>query len=192
MDERQGSCHLPGQVCPLAVSKSREASNPMFCHRRHLEIREVSTGWLAWKSFSNSPQPRLKAADSLKGFINLKALLIIYPKRFTRVWIIELMLSQAKGILRFYYRDGIFSQITFSNMCHHLRTTNPWEKWGGFIRRWLTFKEVATELQIPLKSIYGYHYKGIGPKVSKYGRHLRVLETDFIAWQEERAITGKL
>ena len=144
------------------------------------------------KSYKWVVKNSLLARCSRTKVKNSEAVLKHFRKRFSRLSIIELRLSQAKGILRFYYRDYIFDQITFSNMCHHLRTTNPWEKWGGFIRRWLTFKEVATELQIPLKSIYGYHYKGIGPKVSKYGRHLRVLETDFIAWQEERAITGKL
>ncbi len=56
------------------------------------------------------------------------------------------------------------------------------------MRKWLTFKEVAHELQIPLKSIYYYHYQGTGPKTSRYGRHLRVLEKDLIAWQKERVV----
>lgn len=57
------------------------------------------------------------------------------------------------------------------------------------MRKWLTFKEVAHELQIPLKSLYYYHYQGNGPKTSRYGRHLRVLEEDLITWQKEQVVT---
>ncbi len=53
------------------------------------------------------------------------------------------------------------------------------------MRKWLTFKEVASELQIPLKSLYFYHYQGKGPNYSQYGKHLRVLEEDLIAWEKE-------
>ncbi len=56
------------------------------------------------------------------------------------------------------------------------------------MRNWLTFKEVANELKIPLKSFYHYHYQGMGPKTSRYGRHLRVLETDLITWQQDRTV----
>jgi len=72
-----------------------------------------------------------------------------------------------------------------------MRTTHPCEKRGTRIRNWLTFKEISLELKIPLKSIYGYHYRGIGPKACKYGKHLRVLEEDFIKWQEERTLHSK-
>jgi predicted DNA-binding transcriptional regulator AlpA len=56
------------------------------------------------------------------------------------------------------------------------------------MRRWLTFKEVAEELQIPLKSFYQYHYLGTGPKTHRFGKHLRVLESDLIAWEEESSL----
>ena len=60
------------------------------------------------------------------------------------------------------------------------------------MRNWLTFKEVADELKIPLKTIYGYHYRGLGPKVTRFGRHLRVLETDLLEWQKESVINNNL
>jgi hypothetical protein len=44
--------------------------------------------------------------------------------------------------------------------------------------RWYTFKEISNELGIPIKSIYFYHERGDGPRVYKFGKHLRVLETD--------------
>lgn len=52
------------------------------------------------------------------------------------------------------------------------------------MRNWLTFQEVAAEIRIPLKTLYRYHYTGTGPKASRFGRHLRVLESDLIEWQE--------
>jgi hypothetical protein len=56
------------------------------------------------------------------------------------------------------------------------------------MRKWLSFKEVAEELQIPLKSLYQYHHNGQGPKTSRFGKHLRVLESDLIAWEEESSL----
>lgn len=49
--------------------------------------------------------------------------------------------------------------------------------------KWFTFQELADELKIPVKSLYFYHEKGEGPKVHKFGKHLRVLESDFISWR---------
>ena len=69
-----------------------------------------------------------------------------------------------------------------------LGNTQPCQKRGKSVRNWLTFKEVANELKIPLKSFYHYHYQGMGPKTSRYGRHLRVLETDLITWQQDRTV----
>ena len=54
--------------------------------------------------------------------------------------------------------------------------------------RWYTFEEISDELGIPIKSIYFYHERGDGPRVHKFGKHLRVLETDFLMWQENQLI----
>jgi predicted DNA-binding transcriptional regulator AlpA len=54
--------------------------------------------------------------------------------------------------------------------------------------RYYTFEQIAQQLGIPLKSIYFYHKRGVGPRVHKFGKHLRVLESDFIQWQEKQLI----
>lgn len=56
------------------------------------------------------------------------------------------------------------------------------------MRKWLTFTDVAEELGIPVKSLYLYHYRGDGPLVHRYGRHLRILESDLLKWHEENVI----
>ena len=57
--------------------------------------------------------------------------------------------------------------------------------------RWYTFEEVAIELAIPLKSIYYYHEQGVGPKVHKFGKHLRVADIHLRDWQDQHQITKK-
>ena len=52
--------------------------------------------------------------------------------------------------------------------------------------RWYSFEEIAHELSIPLKSIYHYHERGDGPRVYKFGKHLRVQESDFRTWKEQQ------
>lgn len=56
------------------------------------------------------------------------------------------------------------------------------------MQNFLTFKEMAEILQIPVQSIYLYHYRGEGPTVHKFGKHLRVLEEDFSQWQEKKLL----
>ena len=45
--------------------------------------------------------------------------------------------------------------------------------------RWYNFKEISIQLGIPVKSIYFYHERGDGPRVHKFGRHLRVLDMTY-------------
>ena len=54
--------------------------------------------------------------------------------------------------------------------------------------RWYTFEEISNELAIPIKSIYFYHERGDGPRVYRFGKHLRVKEVDFLAWQENQLL----
>jgi predicted DNA-binding transcriptional regulator AlpA len=54
--------------------------------------------------------------------------------------------------------------------------------------RYYTFEQIADLLGIPLKTIYFYHNRGDGPQVHKFGKHLRVLESDFIQWQEQQLL----
>lgn len=55
--------------------------------------------------------------------------------------------------------------------------------------RWYTFEGIAEELEIPLKTIYFYHERGDGPRVYKFGKHLRVLDEDFLAWKQDQLLT---
>ena len=54
--------------------------------------------------------------------------------------------------------------------------------------RWYTFEEISIQLGIPVKSIYFYHERGDGPRVHKFGRHLRVLDADLLQWQENQLV----
>jgi len=54
--------------------------------------------------------------------------------------------------------------------------------------RWYTFEEISNELAIPIKSIYFYHERGDGPRVYRFGKHLRVLDEDFSQWQESNLL----
>lgn len=53
---------------------------------------------------------------------------------------------------------------------------------------WYTFEEISTQLGIPIKSIYFYHERGDGPRVHKFGKHLRVSEADLLIWQKNQLI----
>jgi hypothetical protein len=55
--------------------------------------------------------------------------------------------------------------------------------------RWYTLEAIALELDIPLKTIYFYHKNGSGPQVYKFGKHLRVLEEDFLKWKKDQLLT---
>ncbi|MEU5440110.1 helix-turn-helix transcriptional regulator [Streptomyces griseofuscus] len=42
--------------------------------------------------------------------------------------------------------------------------------------------EVASYLGVPVKTLYQWKYRGIGPNVHKVGRHLRYRWTEVDAW----------
>jgi excisionase family DNA binding protein len=54
-------------------------------------------------------------------------------------------------------------------------------------REWLTPQELATELQLPLKTIYAWRHSGTGPRGHRIGKHLRFRRSDFEAWLAARA-----
>ena len=54
--------------------------------------------------------------------------------------------------------------------------------------RWYTFEEISDELGISIKSIYFYHERGDGPRVHKFGKHLRVLDVDLLQRQENQLV----
>lgn len=54
------------------------------------------------------------------------------------------------------------------------------------LSRLLTVRELADLLQVPVKTIYTWRYKGIGPPAVPLGRYLRFRATDVAAWLDAR------
>lgn len=46
--------------------------------------------------------------------------------------------------------------------------------------------EVARRLDIPKKTLYGWRYKGIGPRSHRVGKHLRYRWSDVLAWLDQQ------
>ncbi len=46
----------------------------------------------------------------------------------------------------------------------------------------VSIDEVARRLDIPKKTLYGWRYKGIGPRSHRVGKHLRYRWSDVLAW----------
>ena len=46
----------------------------------------------------------------------------------------------------------------------------------------LTVDEVAARLQVPKATLYGWRYKGSGPKGHRVGKHLRYRWSDVLMW----------
>jgi len=52
------------------------------------------------------------------------------------------------------------------------------------VDRLLTVEELAEYLVVPLATIYGWRYRGIGPVGFRVGRHVRFRFTDVERWIE--------
>lgn len=46
---------------------------------------------------------------------------------------------------------------------------------------------IAEYLGVPVSAVYGWRYKGTGPKGYKVGKHVRFRLSDVQAWLDERA-----
>ena len=55
------------------------------------------------------------------------------------------------------------------------------------VSRLLTVQELADLLQVPLKTIYTWRYKGTGPPAVPVGKYLRFRPEDVAAWLDARA-----
>jgi excisionase family DNA binding protein len=55
------------------------------------------------------------------------------------------------------------------------------------LSRLLTVQELADLLQVPVKTIYTWRYKGIGPPAVPLGRYLRFRADDIAVWLGKRA-----
>ncbi len=50
----------------------------------------------------------------------------------------------------------------------------------------VTIDEVARRLSVPKSTLYGWRYKGKGPRSHRVGKHLRYRWTDVLAWFDEQ------
>jgi excisionase family DNA binding protein len=53
--------------------------------------------------------------------------------------------------------------------------------------RLLSAQEVADFLGVPTSTLYGWRYKGEGPRGFRVGRHVRYRREDVDAWLEQQA-----
>jgi excisionase family DNA binding protein len=53
-----------------------------------------------------------------------------------------------------------------------------------------TVEEVSDHLGVPINTLYQWRRKGVGPKASRVGRHLRYKWSDVDAWLESQASGG--
>lgn len=52
--------------------------------------------------------------------------------------------------------------------------------------RWLSVKDLAAELGVPLKTVYNWRYRGYGPPSANFGQHVRYRREDVDAWIEQQ------
>ena len=57
--------------------------------------------------------------------------------------------------------------------------------------RLLRASEVAEFLGVPVKTLYQWRYKGVGPVGVRVGRHLRYRMVDVEAWVDGRVTAGR-
>jgi len=50
----------------------------------------------------------------------------------------------------------------------------------------MTPEEVSDLLQVPVATLYGWRYKGLGPPAVRVGRHLRYRRSDIEVWFDKR------
>jgi excisionase family DNA binding protein len=72
-------------------------------------------------------------------------------------------------------------------MTRRASTTPVPEATRESLSRLLTVQELADLLQVPLKTIYTWRYKGIGPPAVPVGKYLRFRTEDVAAWLDTRA-----
>ncbi len=72
-------------------------------------------------------------------------------------------------------------------MTRQASTTPPAETTRESLSRLLTVQELANVLQVPVKTIYTWRYKRIGPPAVSMGKYLRFRPEDVAAWLDLRA-----
>lgn len=53
-------------------------------------------------------------------------------------------------------------------------------------RDWVGVRELADELGVPWKTVYGWNSKGTGPRAARFGRHVKFRRCDVEAWVERQ------
>lgn len=59
----------------------------------------------------------------------------------------------------------------------------------GCSHTWVSVDDLADELQIPKSTIYGWKTRGLGPRWTRVGKHLRARRTDVDAWLDSLSAT---
>lgn len=49
----------------------------------------------------------------------------------------------------------------------------------------VSIDEVARRLELPKKTLYGWRYRGLGPRSHRVGKHLRYRWSDVLAWLDD-------
>lgn len=57
---------------------------------------------------------------------------------------------------------------------------------GAALRPLLSVEELSAVLQVPVKTLYQWRFRGEGPKPIRVGRYLRYDPTDVATWVEAR------
>lgn len=52
--------------------------------------------------------------------------------------------------------------------------------------RWISRQEVADRYGVPVKTPAEWASKGTGPRYAKFGKHVRYLLSDVVAWEREQ------
>ena len=62
---------------------------------------------------------------------------------------------------------------------------------GDTPQQFMTPDEVANLLQVPVATLYGWRYKGVGPLSVRVGKHIRYRRADIDAWFDRRGQSEK-
>ena len=52
---------------------------------------------------------------------------------------------------------------------------------------WTSIEAFAAELDVPVRTVYAWRSRGLGPRGYKIGRHIRFRRSDVEAWLERQA-----
>jgi predicted DNA-binding transcriptional regulator AlpA len=52
---------------------------------------------------------------------------------------------------------------------------------------WISPSQLAAELDIPIKTLYQWRYRGTGPRAHRIGKHVRYRRRDIEAWLATQA-----